>query len=314
MIASGMTLVSAPLAAAIGQEAPFFPGFLPLVAEAAGVRFSGVLGGSGPAVLLVHGYPESHIAWRKIAGELARDFTVVAVDLPGYGASRPLSEDERWTKRRVAAALVSLMQGLGHQRFSVVGHDRGARAGYRLVLDHPGVVTAFASLAVVPTLDALEGADYRFANKNYHWFMFSQPNGLPERLLAAAPDAVLDWEFEVVGATSDSVIEPAARWAYRAAFRDPAVRHAMCEDYRAAMEEDLAHDRADRAAGRKIDCPVLALWPARPGRETPLPTEVWKRWACDVTGAATTGDHLQPEDRPHEVLAALSPFLRRNAR
>ncbi|MEH3121622.1 MAG: alpha/beta hydrolase [Sphingomonas phyllosphaerae] len=277
------------------------------------MRFSGVIGGSGPAVLLLHGYPESHIAWRKVAGELARAFTVVAVDLPGYGASRLLSDDVRWTKRRVAQALVSLMQTLRHRRFAVVGHDRGARAGYRLVLDHPGVVVAFAALAVVPTLDALEGADYRFAYKNYHWFMLSQPNGLPERLLATTPDAVLDREFELVGATTDNVIEPAARQAYRAAFRDPSVQHAMCDDYRAALNEDLEHDRADRASGRKLDCPVLALSPARSIGAAPPPDVVWRRWADDVVGATTSGDHLQPEDRPAEVLAALMPFLRQNA-
>ncbi len=166
----------------------------------------------------------------------------------------------RWTKRRVGEALVALMRNLGHERFAMVGHDRGARAGYRLALDNPGVVKAFASLTVVPTLDVVEGVDYRFARKNYHWFLFAQPDNLPETLLAAAPDAVLDWEFEVMQATDDNVIEPAARQAYRAAFRDPAVRHAMCEDYRAALDEDLTDDSADRAASRKLDCPVLVLW------------------------------------------------------
>lgn len=315
VIGSAAALVATPIRAALAEDcAPFFPGFQSLLVEAGGVQFSGVIGGSGPAVLLLHGYPESHIAWRKVAGELARAFTVVAVDLPGYGASRPKSGDVRWTKRRVARALVALLLELGHRRFAVVGHDRGARAGYRLALDHPGVVTAFAALAVVPTLDALEGVDYRFAYKNYHWFLLSQPNGLPERLLASAPDAVIDWEFAVIGATSDSVIEPEARLAYRAAFRDPAVQHAMCEDYRAALNEDLEHDRTDRAAGRKLDCPVLTLWPDRPAGTAPLPDAVWRQWADDVTAATTSGDHLQPEDRPAEVLAALMPFLRQRAR
>lgn len=314
VLIGGAALAIASPGSATAAEPPFFPGFRSLDAEAGGVRFAGVVGGSGPPLLLLHGYPETHIAWRKIAGELARRHTVIAPDLPGYGASRPIAMTPRWTKRRVGEALVALMRALRHERFAIVGHDRGARAGYRLVLDHPGIVTAFASLTVVPTLDALDGVDYRFAHKNYHWFLFSQPGGLPETLLAAAPDAVIDWEFDVMRAAADAVIEPAARAAYRSAFRDPAVRHAMCEDYRSALDEDLACDRADRAAGRKLDCPVLALWPdVQAAAGKPLPVEIWRRWADDVTGATTTGDHLQVEDRPAEVLAALMPFLRKHA-
>ena len=286
VLAGGAALAIAPTGSATAaQPPPFFPGYRTLDVEACGVRFAGVIGGSGPLLLLLHGYPETHIAWRKIAGELARRYTVIAPDLPGYGASRPMASTPRWTKRRVGEALVALMRALRHDRFAIVGHDRGARAGYRLVLDHPGVVIAFASLTVVPTLDAVDGVDYRFAHKNYHWFLFSQPEPLPETLLAAAPDAVIDWEFDVMRATQDAVIEPAARAAYGSAFRNPAVRHAMCEHYRSALDEDLAYDRADRAAGRKLDCPVLALWP----------------------------NARAAEDRPAEVLAALMPFLRQHA-
>lgn len=315
MLAGGAALAIASFKSATAAEPPpFFEGYRTLDVEAGGVRFAGVIGGSGPPLLLLHGYPETHIAWRKIAGDLSRHYTVIAPDLPGYGASRPTAMSPRWTKRRVGDALVALMRALGYGRFTIVGHDRGARAGYRLVLDHPGVVTAFASLTVVPTLDVVEGVDYRFAQKNYHWFLLAQPANLPEALLAAAPDAVIDWAFEVMHAADDSVIEPAARAAYRAAFRNPAVRHAMCEDYRAALDEDLACDRADRSAGRKLDCPVLVMWPnVEAAAGTPLPVEVWKKWADSVAGATTTGDHLQPEDRPAEVLAALMPFLRQHA-
>jgi len=314
ILAGGAALALTPLRSATAAEPPpFFHGYRTLDVEAGGVHFAGVIGGSGPPLLLVHGYPETHIAWRKIAGDLSRHYTVIAPDLPGYGASRPTTMSPRWTKRRVGEALVALMGALGHERFAMIGHDRGARAGYRLVLDHPGVVKAFASLTVVPTLDAMEGVDYRFAQKNYHWFLLSQPGNLPETLLAAAPDAVIDWEFDVMQAADDAVIEPAARAAYRAAFRNSTVRHAMCEDYRAALDEDLAYDRADRLAGRKLDCPVLALWPDVQSAGKPLPVDVWKRWADNVVGATTTGDHLQPEDRPAEVLAALMPFLRQHA-
>lgn len=312
--ASVAAVAARPVGAMVSEGAapPFFPGFRSLGVDAGGVRFAGVIGGAGPPLLLLHGFPETHIAWRKVAPALARHHTLIIPDLPGYGASRPHAMTPRWTKRRVGEALVALMRTLGHRRFALAGHDRGARAGYRLVLDHPGVVARFASLAVVPTVDALLTADYRFAQKNYHWFLLAQEADLPERLLAAAPDAVIDKEFAGKNAAGSDVIEPPAREAYRAAFRDPAVRHAMCEDYRAALDEDLAQDRADRAAGRKLDCPVLVLWPSseevagRPNR-----AEIWKGWADDVVGAATTGGHLQPEDRPDEVTAALVPFFSR---
>ncbi|MGJ4945296.1 alpha/beta fold hydrolase [Bradyrhizobium sp. HKCCYLS1011] len=286
---------------------PFFPGFARLDVDAGGVRFAGVIGGVGPPLLLLHGYPETHIAWRKVAPALARDHTLIIPDLPGYGASRPQTMVPRWTKRRVGAALVALMRALGHERFALAGHDRGARAGYRLVLDHPGVVSRFASLTVVPTVDAMAAVDYNFARKAYHWFLFAQRADLPERLLAAAPDAILDHAIAVMNANSDSVIEPAARDAYHRAFRDPAVQHAICEDYRAALDEDLAHDQADCTAGRKLDCPVLVLCSS--AQDVTERIAIWKAWADDVTGIITTGDHLQPEDRPEEVIAALASFF-----
>jgi haloacetate dehalogenase len=286
---------------------PFFPGFDRLDIEAGGVRFAGVIGGAGPPLLLLHGYPEMHIAWRRVAPALARRHRLVIPDLPGYGASRPQTMLPRWTKRRVGTALVALMRALGHDQFALAGHDRGARVGYRLVLDHPGVVTRFASLTVVPTLDAMAAIDRNFAYKAYHWFLLAQEADLPERLLAAAPDAVIDHAFKVMNADRDDVIELAARNAYRAAFRDPAVRHAICEDYRSAMDEDLRHDAADRAAGRRLDCPVLVLCSI--AQDVAERVAIWKTWADDVKGAATTGDHLQPEDRPDEVIAALASFF-----
>lgn len=287
------------------QAPPFFAGFTRLDLDAGGVRFAGVIGGNGPPLLLLHGYPETHIAWRKVAPALARHHTLIIPDLPGYGASRPKAMVPRWTKRRVAAALVALMHRLGHQRFELAGHDRGARAGYRLVLDHPGVVRRFAALAVVPTLDVMTDVDFRFAHNAYHWFLLAQQADLPERLLAAAPDAVLDHALRGM----DEFIEPAARDAYRVAFRDPAVQHAICEDYRAALDEDLRHDEAARAAGRKLDCPVLTL--CSRSQDVAGHSAIWKAWADDVIGAATTGGHFQPEDRPDEVIAAMDAFFAR---
>jgi haloacetate dehalogenase len=289
--------------------APFFPGFRPLDVEAGEVRFAGVIGGNGPPVLLLHGYPQTHITWRRVAPELARSHTVIIPDLPGYGASRPQEMTPRWTKRRVGDALVAFMEGLGHSRFAVVGHDRGARVGYRLALDHPAMVTAFASLTVIPTLDAMASIDFRAAAKAFHWFLLAQPADLPERMLAADPDAFINAALEKMTG-GRGFIEPAAMDAYRAAFRIPSVRHAICEDYRAAMDEDLALDTADYAAGRKMPCPVLVLWSEAErvtGRPTPL--EVWQRWANHVSGTVTRGGHLQPEEAAQEVLAALGPFL-----
>ncbi|SCW78111.1 MULTISPECIES: alpha/beta fold hydrolase [unclassified Pseudomonas] len=293
-------------------SAPFFPGFRPLEVMAGGVQFAGAIGGEGLPVLLLHGYPQTHIAWRRIAPELAKNHTVIIPDLPGYGSSQPLETTPRWTKRRVGDALVALMDALGYRRFTVVGHDRGARAGYRLVLDHPDSVTAFASLTVVPTLDAMASMDFRAATKAFHWFLFAQKADLPERLLAADPDAFINAALAQM-TEGRGFIEATAMEAYRAAFRNPSVRHAILEDYRAAMDEDLAQDAADFAAGRKIHCPVLVLWPdAEHTKGRPTPADIWRRWATDVSGTSTGGGHLQPEDTPAQVLAALKPFLARS--
>lgn len=290
----------------------FFPGFEPLHARVGGVSFHGVTGGSGPPLLLLHGYPETHIAWRKIAARLSQDYRLIIPDLPGYGNSRPDSMTPRWTKRRSGAALVALMKGLGHERFALVSHDRGARVGYRLVLDHPGTVSSFTSLTVVPTLDAMTAVDFHFAAKNSHWFFLAQKADLPERLLAADPDLFLDREFENRSTEIERVVEGPAMAAYRAAFRDPAVRHAMCEDYRSGLDEDLAIDSADRLAGRQLDCPVLALWPRSQVDEgQPNLADIWKKWAGTVVGSAMDGGHLQPEDQPDQVLDSLIPFLSR---
>jgi len=291
---------------------PFFPSFRLLDLEAGGVHFSGVIGGEGPPVLLLHGYPQTHIAWRRIAPELAKRYTVITPDLPGYGASRQLEMTQRWTKRRVGQALVALMGRLGFNHFAVVGHDRGARVGYRMSLDHPNRVRAYASLTVVPTLDALRAMDFHAGMRAFHWFFLAQEEDLPERMLAANPDAFIDRALARLTGGRE-ILESAAIQAYRDAFRLPSVRHAICEDYRAAMEEDLEMDAADRESTRKMPCPVLVLWPAAdvlPGASTPI--HDWLRWAEDVSGVATGGGHLQPEDAPDEVLEALLPFLAKN--
>lgn len=288
---------------------PFFPSLQRIDIETGGVRFAGVMGGDGPPLLLIHGYPQTHVAWRKLAPELTKHYTVVIPDLPGYGSSRLNEMSPRWTKRRVGDALAALMTHLGHDRFAIVGHDRGARVGYRLALDHPTRVSAYVSLTVVPTVDAMAAVDYRFAASAFHWFFFAQDADLPERLLAAAPDAFIDHALHKMTGGRD-IIEPAALDAYRTAFRDPSVLHAICEDYRAAMNEDLALDNSDLEAGRKMPCPVCVLWPeADHVLRQRTPVDTWLRWASEVSGKAISGGHLQPEDAPDEVLESLMPFL-----
>lgn len=291
----------------VGQD--FFPGFARLEVEARDVSFRGRIGGSGPPVLLLHGYPQTHVAWRLIAPTLARSHTVIVPDLPGYGDSRTHNDQPRWTKRRVGAALVALMDRLGHERFAVVGHDRGARAGYRLALDHPQRVSEYASLTVIPTLDAFASVDKTFALNAWHWFFLAQPADLPERMLAVDPDAYIDAALTKMAGSLER-IDPSALDAYRVAFRNDDVRHAICEDYRAAAFEDLEHDASDLAAGRKLTCPVLVLWSEREQQaRSRLPLDAWSRWAANVTGQGLPGGHLLPEDAPNEVLTQLQPFL-----
>ncbi|MFM0216571.1 MULTISPECIES: alpha/beta fold hydrolase [Paraburkholderia] len=292
-----------------GDKQDFFPGFASLDVEAGDVSFRGRIGGSGSPVLLLHGYPQTHVAWRLIAPTLARSHTVIVPDLPGYGDSRTRNDQPRWTKRRVASALVALMGRLGHERFAVVGHDRGARAGYRLALDHPQCVAAYASLTVIPTLDAFASIDKTFALNAWHWFFLAQPGDLPERMLAADPDAYLDTALAKMAGGLER-IDPLALDAYRTAFRSPHVRHAICEDYRAAACEDLEHDASDAAAGRKLACPVLVLWSESEQKaRSILPLDTWSRWAANVTGKGLPGGHLLPEDAPGEVLTSLQDFL-----
>lgn len=295
------------------ESSRLFDGFTPLDHRTSRVHFAGVSGGEGPPVLLLHGYPETHATWHAVAPALAERFTVVAPDLPGYGKSRFLSEGP-WHKRAVGAELVAMMRALGHDRFAVIGHDRGARVGYRLTLDYPGHVGAYCSLAVVPTLDVWPAVDRQFAKGAFHWFLFLQPGDLPERLLAADPDAFLDATLNQMAGGIEK-LHPAAAAAYREAFREKSVRQAIIEDYRSAYGVDADHDAADRAAGRKISCPVMVLWAderlVASGMESGSlkASDVWRRWADDVQGFDIACGHLLPEQAPEAVLEKVVPFL-----
>ena len=271
------------------------------------------VGGSGPPLLVLHGYPETHLMWHSVAPRLAERFTVVAADLPGYGDSfrPPVSEDHAsHGKRALAADLVAAMAGLGHDAFAVAGHDRGGRVAYRMALDHPAVVTRLAVLDIAPTGETWRRADDRFAVGYWHWTFLAQPAPLPERLMLGDPDGF--WiSIQRVGMKDDDRYPGELVAAYRAQLTDPDVVEAICEDYRAGATIDRQLDDADRGR-RTIACPVRALWGGAGGLpifyEDPL--ELWRPYAPDVTGRAVDGaSHFIPEDAPDEVSAELLAFF-----
>jgi haloacetate dehalogenase len=265
--------------------------------------------GEGPPVLLLHGFPETHVCWHRVAPRLAADHAVVAPDLRGYGASRAPAggpHGEGFTKREMAAELVELMSALGHERFAVVGHDRGARVAYRLALDHPERVTRVAVLNTVPTVEQFErmgaGASLGF----WTWFLLAQPAPFPERLLAADPSAVLDLVFATWPADPDTIVAE-ARAAYLRAL-DPPTIAGMCGDFRASFHIDRRHDAEDREAGRRITVPLLLVTGAEEAQLADAPA-IWRAWADDVTAAEVPGGHFLPEEAPDELVTALAAFL-----
>lgn len=272
--------------------------------------------GSGPPLLLLHGFPQTHLMWRDIAPLLAEQFTVICADLRGYGASScpPSTADHApYSKRALAADMVAVMEKLGFHRFCVAGHDRGGRVAYRLALDHRGRTAKLAVLDIVPTAAAWDGADARFALGFWPWTLLAQPEPLPERLLAAAPDAIIDSALNGWG-TPASTFPPAAREAYVAALSDPSHIHAICEEYRAAAGIDREHDAEDQRSGRRIACPVLALWSsegalAQWSEADGGPLAIWRRWADRIEGRAVLGGHFFPEEHPIATADALRAFF-----
>ncbi|MBZ9707802.1 alpha/beta hydrolase [Mesorhizobium sp. B2-1-8] len=272
--------------------------------------------GGGPAVLLLHGFPQTHLMWRDIAPVLAERFTVICADLRGYGRSAcPASSADHapYAKRAMASDMVAMMAELGFTSFMVAGHDRGGRVAYRLALDHPDRIEKLAVLDIVPTADAWDRADARLALGYWPWSLLAQPEPLPEKMLAGAADAIIDNALGGWGSSPD-VFPAGIRQAYIDALRDPAHIHAICEEYRAAATLDREHDRADKAAGRRIACPVLALWSGQgalaewyAGEGGPL--ALWRNWADDVRGHAMSGGHFFPEEAPGQTAAALIDFF-----
>lgn len=291
-----------------------FPGFRTETLPGDGADIFCRIGGKGPPVLFLHGFPQTHILWHKMAGELARHFTCIFADLRGYGDSSPASVKGplAYSKRAMGADMVALMRRLGHKHFSLVGHDRGGRVAYRLALDAPSLVERVAMLDILPTYEYWQKLDRRFGLSIYHWMFLAQPFPLPETLIDGAPDFFLETKLAAWGKTRDlSFFDAAAFAAYRRQIRDPARVHAMCEDYRAGAGIDYEQDAADREAGKRIEVPALVLWGAgglTPTGETPL--HVWQRWASNVRGMGIDSGHYLPEENPPDTLAALIPFLK----
>jgi haloacetate dehalogenase len=306
---------SRPLAAPADPRPVSFEGFDQALLDVGPARIFVRWAGSGPPLLLLHGFPETHLMWRDVATLLCRDFTVVCADLRGYGQSScPASTPDHgpYGQRAMAGDLVQIMERLGFARWRVAGHDRGGRVAYRAALDHPDRVERLAVLDIVPTSLAFDRAEARFALDYWPWSLLAQPSPLPERFLTAAADAVVDHALAEWGPAA--IVPPEIRAAYVRALADPAHAHAICEEYRAASTLDREHERADRAAGRRIGCPVLALWSAGGALDTWYgaeggPLGLWKTLADEVEGRAVDGGHFFPEARPRETAAALTRFF-----
>jgi haloacetate dehalogenase len=287
-----------------------FEGFTTTRVATSGAEINVRRGGSGPPLLLLHGNPQTHVMWHKIAPRLAERFTVIATDLRGYGdSSKPAGGAGHidYSKRAMAADHVEAMRLLGYARFRIVGHDRGARVTHRLCLDHPGAVERAAVLDICPTATMYAKTDQRFATAYYHWFFLIQPFDLPERLIGNDAEYYLE---RMLGSFSrtDGVFTPDALAEYRRCFRDPPSIHAMCEDYRAAATIDLEHDKAD--AEKRVEAPLLVLWGEKGivGRLFD-PIADWQAKARDVRGRALPCGHFLPEEAPEETLAELLAFL-----
>jgi haloacetate dehalogenase len=292
------------------SRTPLFPGFQVFDAGDGDARIHGVTGGSGPAVLLLHGFPQTHAIWHRVAPRLARQFTVVATDLTGYGDSgKPPSDMAHtpYTKRAMAADQVRAMRSLGHERFHVVGHDRGGRVAHRLALDHPDRVLSLATLDIAPTRDMYRLAGDAFARAYWHWFFLIKAAPVPETMIGADPAFFLRQHMSR-GPDGTGLFDPRAFAEYLRCFSDPAAIHAACEDYRASATTDIRHDEAD--LDRRIACPLLALWGEKGtvGRCFDV-LALWRERATTLSGQALASGHYIPEEAPEELLALLLPHL-----
>lgn len=294
-------------------DSTLFPGFAPQrIPTPDGQHIQTLVGGNGPPLLLLHGHPQTSAIWHKVAPALARQFTLVLADLRGYGDSaKPAGDAEHanYSKRTMAADMLTVMQHLGHARFAVLAHDRGARVAHRLAVDHPGAVRRMVLLDIAPTLAMYEQTSDAFARAYWHWVFLIQPAPLPERLMEADPAAYI---HDVMGRRSAGLapFDARALAEYTRCLALPGTAHGICEDYRAAAGIDLVHDRADRDAGHRLGMPLLALW----GEQGVVhrcfkPLAEWQRVAANVRGHALPCGHYIAEEAPDALLAAALPFL-----
>ena len=288
----------------------FFPGFEDRRIETSGASINLVTGGSGPPLLLLHGYPQTHLMWRKLAPRLAAEFTVVAPDLRGYGdSSKPLAgpDNLNYSKRSLAQDQVETMAALGFERFAVAGHDRGARVAHRLARDHPERIERLALLDIVPTLYRFETIDQKAATSSWHWFFLIQPSGFPERLIGAEAEFFLRHQLGAL-LREPAKLEPEAFAEYLRCFKNPETIRATCDEYRAGATIDLIHDRADR--GHRLTMPLLMLWGERSSQGSGYDIlSVWRDHAEDVTGHAVDSGHFLPEEAPEDTYRALRDFF-----
>jgi len=294
-------------------SALLYPNFESLRLKVGSVEIAGVRGGSGPPLLLLHGYPQSHLIWHKVAPALADHFTVIATDLRGYGSSSapPGGPGHAlYSKRAMAQDQVGLMAALGYEQFVLCAHDRGARVAHRLCMDHPASVSRLMLLDIAPTLAMYERTSMAFAVAYWHWFFLIQPEPFPETLINGEPDFFLSRLLSPRQA-GPSPFAPDAVAAYAAAMREPARVHAMCEDYRASATVDLEHDRADREAGRRLAMPLRVLW----GEHGVVarcfePLDLWQELAEQASGKALPCGHYVPEEAPEALLEDMLDFFR----
>ena len=292
-------------------DAPLMDGFRLLDVDVGdGIRIRAAVGGEGPPLLLLHGHPQTHVTWHKVAPTLARQFTVVAADLRGYGdSSKPDGGDGHinYSKRAIAQDQVVLMRALGHDRFRVAGHDRGGRVAHRMALDHPAAIERIAVIDIAPTATMYARTNKEFATRYFWWFFLIQPCPLPERMIGADPGFFLRTHIDEQSKTPDAV-DPAAFAEYLRCYKNPATVHAVCEDYRAAASIDLVHDRADSEA--RIAVPLLAIWGGK-GTVGALydVLQTWREKALHVEGRPFDCGHILQEERPQETIAAFQAFF-----
>jgi haloacetate dehalogenase len=294
-------------------ETMMFDDFKDVSATVDGVRIKAIQGGNGPALLLLHGHPQTHAIWHKVVPELTKHFTVVAADLRGYGDSgKPegLPDHSNYSKRRMAQDQVDLMRKLGYESFAVLAHDRGGRVAARMALDHPAVVRKLITLDVAPTLAMYEQTSFEFARAYWHWFFLVRPAPFPETLIRADADLYLK---QTIGARSAGLkpFTPEAYAEYLRCLQQPDTAHGICEDYRASVTIDLEHDRESLAKGQKITCDFLALWGAEGVIEKCFdPVAEWKHLSDNVSGHSLPCGHYIPEEAPELLLERVLPFLR----